>query len=403
MDRSRKKSSLQQLEDKQMKRYHRSKKRSQKREQIDNEPELDEKSKKEKEYKVKPNSKPIKSLVKKETSLLNDNLSESKDKQKVKEIHVMNKTEYLEAEMKSKNKLFAQQNEENSNLHVKSTEIDSNKYLIKDFAPTTSEKTEHGRETKEINHEEKDAEQAEKGIGIDREHKVSTQKESGAIIQIKTDFGSGDSTRLMPVVAKELSHTNHEIKTNDIESASRLKYLFLDSTNIWLDKYKYDEAEKQYHHLKKDISKSEPALVVKDNVNVDQNGSIKTKPKVTYEIIEEIIETTEITYTLVIRDTKDARVEEEMKRFESQSSEFTEYLTDLGKYVNSLERRVNTLEEGEKKNIASERSSSLSSSESDEGVDLTGKNTGYPFHNQLNLSEQDFSILPRMKTTPLVY
>jgi len=385
-----------------MKRYHRSKKRSQKREQIDNEPELDDKSKKEKEYKVKPNTKPIKSLVKKETSLVKDKLSESKDKQKVKEIHVMNKTEYLEAEMKSKNKLFAQQNEENSTLPVKSTEIDSNKYLIKDVAPITSEKTEQGREIKEIHREEKDAEQAEKVIGIDSEHEVGTQKESGAIIQIKTDFGSGYSTRLMPV-AKELSHKNHEIKTNDVESASRLKYLFLDSTNIWIDKYNYDDAEKQYYHLKKDSSDSEPALLVMDNVNVDQNESIKPKPKVTYEIIEEIIETTEITYTLVIRDTKDAHVEEEMKRFESQSSEFTEYLTDLGKYVNSLERRVNTLEGGEKKKLGCERSSSLSSSESDEGVDLTGKNSGYPFNNQLNLSEQDFSILPRMKTTPLVY
>ena len=207
----------------------------------------------------------------------------------------------------------------------------------------------------------------------------------------------------MPVVAKELSHKNHEISTNDVESASRLKYLFLDSTNIWLDKHNHDEAEEQFYHLKKDSSDSEPALLVMDNVNVDQNGSIKPKPKVTYEIIEEIIETTEITYTLVIRDTKDAHVEEEMKRFESQSSEFTEYLTDLGKYVNSLERRVNTLEGGEKKKLGCERSSSLSSSESDEGVDLTGKNSGYPFNNQLNLSEQDFSILPRMKTTPLVY
>merc|ERR1712128_192242 len=127
---------------------------------------------------------------------------------------------------------------------------------------------------------------------------------------------------------------------------------------------------------------------MEDNINVDKNvavkDSINSKPKVAYEIIEEIIETTEITYTLVSRDTEDTRVEEEMKKYENQSSEFTEYLTDLGKYVNSLERRVNTLEEGEKKNIASERSSSLSSSESDEGVDLTGKNTGYPFHNQLN-------------------
>merc|ERR1712128_272703 len=120
--------------------------------------------------------------------------------------------------MKSKIK----QSEENSNLHVKTTEIDSNQYLIKDVAPINSEKTEQGREIEEINCEEKDAEQAEKEIGSDIQHKVGTQKESGAIIQIKTDIGSGYSTRLMPV-AKELSHKNHEIKTNDVESASRLK------------------------------------------------------------------------------------------------------------------------------------------------------------------------------------
>merc|ERR1712106_990235 len=128
---------------------------------------------------------------------------------------------------------------------------------------------------------------------------------------------------------------------------------------------------------------------MEDNINVAVKDSIKSNPKVAYEIIEEIIETTEITYTLVSRDTEDTRAEEEMKKYENQSSEFTEYLTDLGKYVNSLERRVNTLEGGKKKKLGSERSPSLSSSESDEGVDLTGKNTGYHFNNQLNLSEQD--------------
>merc|ERR1712106_576479 len=139
---------------------------------------------------------------------------------------------------------------------------------------------------------------------------------------------------------------------------------------------------------------------MEDNINVAVKDSIKSNPKVAYEIIEEIIETTEITYTLVSRDTEDTNVEEEMTKYEIQSSEFTEYLTDLGKYVNSLERRVNTLEGGEKK-LGSERSPSLTSNESDEGVDLTGKTAEYSFNCQINAhriiqnKEIDLSILPR--------
>jgi len=404
MERSRKKSSLQQLEDKQMKRYHRSKKRSQKREQIDDEPELEKDTKSNHKIKtIHPVPNAVKCVDNKESNQINDKRkskkrvitddSYEKAEQNKKEIKISNTKE-----MKSKNTISLQKNE----LPSKPLENNSYESIIEKIAPITYDKTVQSMKIIE---------------------NVSTGRfkeglEVGKNVNIKNstaDYNLGYATRSV-LKEKERSHKKDEITEIKDEVGSKVKDLLLDSTNTQIDKHEYDDSEKQYYqqlesifgiYLNRKTSVKQPAVLMEDkefNVYVDQNvavkDSIKSNPKVAYEIIEEIVETTEITYTLVCRDTEDTNVEEEMKKYESQSSEFTEYLTDLGKYVNSLERRVNTLEEGEKK-LGSDRSPSLTSNESDEGVDLTGKAAEYSFNCQMNAhriiqnKEKDLSILPR--------
>jgi len=401
MERSRKKSSLQQLEDKQMKRYHRSKKRSQKRELIDNEPELEENLKKDTKsnHKIKTNH-PVPNVVKsvdnKESNQINDKRkskqkvitddSYEKAKQSEKEINVSNTKE-----MKSKNTICLQKNE----LPFKPLENNTNESFVEKIATITSDKS--GQSMKIIEKVSTGCSKERAEIGINLNIKNSTADDN-------LGYATGSALK-----EKERSHKRDEITYMKDEGASKVNDLMLDSTNTLIDKHEYDEAEQQYYqqlesifgiYLNKKASDIETTVLMEDNINVAVKDSIKSKPKVAYEIIEEIIETTEITYTLVSRDTEDTRVEEEMKKYENQSSEFTEYLTDLGKYVNCLERRVNTLEEGEKK-LDSDRSPSLTSNESDEGVDLTGKTAEYSFNCQMNAhriiqnKEKDLSILPR--------
>ena len=47
----------------------------------------------------------------------------------------------------------------------------------------------------------------------------------------------------------------------------------------------------------------------------------KNKSKIVFEICEEIIERTEITYHLVKKDAEDAHMKEQIKEFESKNNE----------------------------------------------------------------------------------
>ena len=76
--------------------------------------------------------------------------------------------------------------------------------------------------------------------------------------------------------------------------------------------------------------------------------------------------------------------------------------------MKSLEKRVETLEEGKKQTVV-DRSGSLSSNISDEGVDVTGKTSDFILDFEVNKNkieqnkEDDLFILPRTKKRPLVY
>eukprot|EP00092_Neocalanus_flemingeri_P003250 GFUD01003479.1.p1 GENE.GFUD01003479.1~~GFUD01003479.1.p1 ORF type:complete len:475 (+),score=140.40 GFUD01003479.1:77-1426(+) len=200
--------------------------------------------------------------------------------------------------------------------------------------------------------------------------------------------------------SKQTSSPNIDDKMNEDQNKQiLLKSCWLEAKNVWVDHYKNNDAEKQYHQQlaqqkkwKSDCKeiKSNTTATQDMKINVgnklrdsfekieetksEEKETMKPKPRVSYEIIEEIIERTEITYYLVNKETDDVHMKEQMKEFETQNLDFKQYLSQLGGYVKILENRVNTLENGQKKD-SGERSSSLSSHTSDEGVDMTGGDT----------------------------
>jgi len=173
-----------------------------------------------------------------------------------------------------------------------------------------------------------------------------------------------------------------EEKVDSANKNESSEHLLLEGANVWFEKYKYNDAEKQYHQ--------QMNYKTLDNLEKKALKAEPPKIKVVYEIIEEIVETTEITYHIVRKDPK--HQEKNIKVFEPVSLNLNKSLSDIGSYVNRLETRVKTLEEGEKK-IGGGRSSSLSSSESDEGVDLTGKNSVTLSDSDSQLSDWNTDII----------
>jgi hypothetical protein len=170
----------------------------------------------------------------------------------------------------------------------------------------------------------------------------------------------------------------------------------LDLTNVWLDKYKYNDAENQFYQQLDEQNK----MIGNKSKKTDEKEE-KNKSKVVFEIFEEIIEHTDITYHLV---KKDAHMKEKLKEFESKNNESKQYLCKLSSYVKSLERRVKTLEGGQKKAMG-ERSSSLYSNTSDEGVDLVGGTqdfiSGYKLNEKKYFQDEVQDLLPRKKNMSL--
>eukprot|EP00092_Neocalanus_flemingeri_P000200 GFUD01000215.1.p1 GENE.GFUD01000215.1~~GFUD01000215.1.p1 ORF type:complete len:251 (+),score=87.57 GFUD01000215.1:80-754(+) len=180
--------------------------------------------------------------------------------------------------------------------------------------------------------------------------------------------------------------------TEDQTKQNLLKSCRLESKNVWVDQYKHNEAEKQFYQQlaqqkkwKSDYQENKNKMntckengdELRENVEkldktkYEEKETTKPKPRVAYEIIEEIIERTEITYHLVHKEKDDVHMKEQVKEFETQNLDFKQYISQLGGYVKSLEDRVKTLEKGQI-NATGERSSSLSSNTSDEGVDMRG-------------------------------
>merc|ERR1712013_191969 len=108
-----------------------------------------------------------------------------------------------------------------------------------------------------------------------------------------------------------LTKDEENVTSKDVETFDKEKDLLLDIENILTDKYKYEDAEKQFYLLLEKGNKSSSDSMridykTKENdlkLQKDITAKVVTKPRIAYEIIEEIVERTEITYHLIKHKT----------------------------------------------------------------------------------------------------
>jgi len=152
--------------------------------------------------------------------------------------------------------------------------------------------------------------------------------------------------------------------------------------NVWLDKYKYDDAEtKYYQKLAKQVEcEVKPNGVTKSqnnakhtyelsNTSGNENEHTNTrkfrqelneiKTIAAIEVPDEKKKNTEVKNN---KSEENSSLEDRLKMLEAENTEFKQSLSHLSSCVKKLEERVRNLEEG-----------SLSSSMTDEGVDMTGE------------------------------
>lgn len=353
LERARKKSAKQLLEEKQMKRYLRSKKRSQKRKHISSHKEDIESQAREHLF-----TESTKSSNKNGNELQTtcDNYSE----QKLRMETTIGKTE----DNKRQNDSDSQSKEQDKVVTHISKKINKEKTQLQSISKEDEAKQEDGTDNNkfEQNLKIKSVLEMKEEQPFDERCEKHEKVRSEGVIASDTD-------------EETLTKDEENVTSKDVETFDKEKDLFLDIDNIWTDKYKYEDAEKQFYLLLEKGSKlSSDSMMIdfktKENdlkFQKDVSAKVVTKPRIAYEIIEEIVERTEITYHLVKHETDTEHMADNIKRRESGSSDVDQYLLDLGNYVKSLETRVKILEEGKRKG--------WSDSESAEEVDMTGKST----------------------------
>jgi len=353
LERARKKSAKQLLEEKQMKRYLRSKKRSQKRKHISSHKEDIESQAREHLF-----TESTKSSNKNGNELQTtcDNYSE----QKLRMETTIGKTE----DNKRQNDSDSQSKEQDKVVTHISKKINKEKKQTQSISKEDEAKQEDGTDNNkfEQNLKIKSVLEMKEEQPFDERCEKHEKVRSEGVIASDTD-------------EETLTKDKENVTSKDVETFDKEKDLFLDIDNIWTDKYKYEDAEKQFYLLLEKGSKlSSDSMMIdfktKENdlkFQKDVSAKVVTKPRIAYEIIEEIVERTEITYHLVKHETDTEHMADNIKRRESGSSDVDQYLLDLGNYVKSLETRVKILEEGKRKG--------WSDSEGAQGVDMTGKST----------------------------
>merc|ERR1711892_1302260 len=151
----------------------------------------------------------------------------------------------------------------------------------------------------------------------------------------------------------ELKETS--IENNDLKKVGKHSLGF---ENVWLDKTKYDDAEvKHYQRLATQLNK---AVKREKGSNKSSNRSkmIGTKKARDAEMITD--QKTEVNQKSMKEKTDNLSPEEHLQILELENTEFSQSLSQLSTIVRSLEERVTHLE-----------GRSLSSSLTDEGVDMT--------------------------------
>merc|ERR1712013_109373 len=356
-ERIRKKSAKQLLEEKQMKRYLRSKKRSQKRKPISSHKEDIESQTRENLF-----TESTKSSNKNGNELQTtwDNYSEHKFRMET----TIGKTE----DNKRQNGSDSQSKEQDKVATYISKKINKEKTQLQSISKEDEAKQEDGTDNNkfEQNLKIKSVLEVKEEQPFDERCKKHEKVRSEGIIASEND-------------EETLTKDEENVTSKDVETFDKEKDLLLDIGNIWTDKYKYEDAEKQFYLLLEKNSR-EGNKVSSDSMRIDYKtkendlklqkditAKVVTKPRIAYEIIEEIVERTEITYHLIKHEADTEHMADKIKKRESGSSDVDQYLLDLGNYVKSLETRVKILEEGKRKG--------WSESESAEGVDMTGKST----------------------------
>ena len=379
MEKTRKKSSKQLLEEKQMKRYFRSKKRSQQRdhgcaysqEPINTSQETESFTtahivkKSDVAWSVEKDTRIAQAVqvdirTKKMKTIDDSSQTKAKTaltsvKRNVEKINDPENTDYSQNKLKTETDVCSE-TERASNFQ--SMNNDYHQFLVKQVVIENSEKSE--KEMKTANriclkkHEKKPKSNEDQNSG--RNNCVNSS--STNIQEDKTNIACNHNDRSHVFDTTEKSK-DKKIKTHlkyaqeekeDLANEDEICAHFLvEGANIFDEKYKINNAEKEYHQhwknkeLGNKASKAEPPKV-----------------KIVYQIIEEIVETTEITYNIIRKD--------KLKISESESLNMKKGLIDIGSYVNRLETRAMTSEEGEKMKGGSAK-------ESDECVYLTGKNS----------------------------
>ena len=144
--------------------------------------------------------------------------------------------------------------------------------------------------------------------------------------------------------------------------------------NVWLDKCKYEDAEvKYYQNIARQLKTEVKQNIIETGKNVDRcsKSSNGAKPiKVKNTNIKEIVskpENIEVKHKSAKDKKTNLSLEDQLKRLEAENIQFKQSLSHLSYFVRKLEERVTNLEGG-----------SLTSSMTDEGVDMTGE-CGCPF------------------------
>merc|ERR1712013_20808 len=380
-ERARKKSAKQLLEEKQMKRYLRSKKRSQKRKDVSS-------------LKEDIESQTRENLFTENTIISNKNGNELQttcdnySEQKFRMETTIGKTE----DIKRLNGSDSQSKEQDKVATYISKKINKEKKQTQSISKEDEAKQEDGTDNNKFkqNLKIKSVLEMKEEQPFDERCEKHEKVRSEGVIASDTD-------------EETLTKDEENVTSKDVETFDKEKDLLLDIENILTDKYKYEDAEKQFYLLLEKGNKSSSDSMridykTKENdlkLQKDITAKVVTKPRIAYEIIEEIVERTEITYHLIKHKTDTEHIADKIKRRESGSSDVDQYLLDLGNYVKSLETRVKILEEGKRKGWIE--------SESAKGGDMTGKSTtAYKFdhmhviNTMKHCSERDIPKMSRI-------
>ena len=396
-ERARKKSAKQLLEEKQMKRYLRSKKRSQKRKDVSSLKEDIESQTRENLF---TESTIISNKNGNELQTTCDNYSEQKFRMET----TIGKTE----DNKRQNGSDTQSKEQGKVATHISKKFNKEKKQTQSISKEDEAKQEDGTDTNKFEQNLK----IKSVLEMKEEQPFDEQCKNHEKVRFEGVIASDIDEETLTKDEETLTKDEENVTSKDVETFDKEKDLLLDIENIWTDKYKYEDAEKQFYLLLEKGNKisSDSMMIdykIKENdlkFQKDVSSKVVTNPRIAYEIIEEIVERTEITYRLIKHetDTLDGSLQtdtehmaDNIKRRESGSSDVDQYLLDLGNYVKSLETRVKILEEGKRKG--------WSESESAEGVDMTGKSTtAYKFdhmhviNTMKHCSEKDIPKMSRI-------